>query len=413
MKVLQICNKPPYPPNEGGSMAMHAVTRMLLQQQCTVKVLAMESRKYPVREADIPDEYRKLTGFEWQFVDTGIRPLAALRALLRNRSYHAVRFRSRAFAKKLRETLAKEPFDIIQLETVYPAVYLPVIRSCSQAKVVIRAHNIEHKIWDRIASHTRNPLKKAYLRILSRQLRQFELESLRQADGIETISPVDADYFRKEVQTPICVIPFGISVSKEEVPRKEPPASLFSLASMNWKPNEEGVRWFVRECWPLIRQQHPELEFRIAGRHIPQKFLEPLPPGIRIVGEVADSKAFMRENGILVVPLLSGSGVRIKILEGMSLGVTVITTSIGAEGIPATHQKNILIADTPQAFAEAVSCCLGHPEECRRIGRQAAAFIREHYDEEAIAGQLVEFLTGCKNKEESPNKNKHAIKSEK
>jgi glycosyltransferase involved in cell wall biosynthesis len=239
-------------------------------------------------------------------------------------------------------------------------------------------------------------LKKAYLRILSRQLRQFELESLRQADGIETISPVDADYFRKEIQTHICVIPFGIPVSKEAVaPTEQPPVSLFSLASMNWKPNEEGVRWFVRECWPLIRQQHPELEFRIAGRHLPQKFLEPLPAGIRIIGEVADSRTFMRENGILVVPLLSGSGVRIKILEGMSLGVTVITTSIGAEGIPVTHKENILMADTPQEFAEAVTFCLQHPDESRRIGQAAAAFIRRHYDEEAIAWQLMEFLTEC------------------
>ena len=408
MKVLQICNKPPYPPNEGGSMAMHAVTRMLLQQQCAVKVLAMESRKHPVREADIPDDYRQQTGFEWQYVDTGLHPIAALCALLRNRSYHAVRFRSRPFARRLKEILLTETYDIIQLETVYPAVYLPMIRSCSQAKVVIRAHNIEHKIWERVASHTRNPLKKAYLHILSRQLRRFELESLRQADGIETISPVDAEHFRKEIQTPICVIPFGIPASKEEVTPTGQPASLFSLASMNWRPNEEGVSWFVRECWPLIRQQHPELEFRIAGRHIPPMFLEPLPQGIRIVGEVADSKAFMLENGILVVPLLSGSGVRIKILEGMSLGVTVITTSIGAEGIPATNRENILIADTPQEFAEAVSFCLQHSEECRRIGQQAAAFIREHYDEEAIAGQLVEFLQQTINRQHI-NHNKHQL----
>ena len=396
MKVLQICNKPPYPPDEGGSMAMHAVTRMLLQRHCSVKVLAMESRKYPVRAESIPDDYRLQTGFECLFVDTGLHPFAALIALLRNQSYHAVRFYSKTFARRLKEILQADQYDIIQLETVYPAVYLPIIRSCSGAKVVVRAHNIEHKIWERIATHTRNPLKKAYLRILSRQLRQFELESLRQADGVETISPVDEDYFRKEIQTPICVIPFGISVSKEDVPPTEQPASLFSLASMNWKPNEEGIRWFVRECWPLIRQQHPELEFRIAGRHIPPHFLEPLPPGIRIIGEVADSGTFMRENGILVVPLLSGSGVRIKILEGMSLGITVISTSIGAEGIPATHKENILIADTPQEFADAVTFCLSQPEECRRIGRQAAAFIREHYDEEVIAGQLMEFLTECK-----------------
>jgi glycosyltransferase involved in cell wall biosynthesis len=396
MKVLQICNKPPYPPNEGGSMAMHAVTRMLLQQHCSVKVLAMENQKCPVSLADIPEEYRQQTGFEWIFVDTRLNPFAALRALLRNRSYHVVRFYSKTFAQRLKEILQEEQYDIIQLETVYPAVYLPLIRSCSSAKVVIRAHNIEHKIWERIAIHTRNPFKKAYLRILSRQLQRFELDALSLADGIETISPVDSEYFQKKTDTPVCVIPFGIPLRPVQPKPSAQPHRLFSLASMNWKPNEEGIRWFVNECWPLIRQQHPELEFRIAGRHLPQKFLEPLPPGIRIVGEVADSGAFMRENGILVVPLLSGSGVRIKILEGMSLGVTVITTSIGAEGIPATHQENLLIADTPQAFAEAVSCCLGHPEECRRIGRQAAAFIREHYDEEAIARQLVEFLMKLK-----------------
>lgn len=396
MKILQICNKSPYPPNEGGSMAMHAVTRMLLGQHCSVKVLAMESRKYPIRETEIPDEYRRQTAFEWLFVDTSVRPLAALRALLLNRSYHALRFYSRTFEQKLRETLRKTSYDIIQLETVYPAVYLPAIRSCSKAKVVIRAHNIEHKIWERIANHTRNPFKKAYLRILSRQLQRFELDALRQVDGIETISPVDSEYFKEKTETPVCVIPFGIPSRPLQPQPSVQPHRLFSLASMNWKPNEEGIRWFVRESWPLIRQRHPNAEFRIAGRHTPPHFLAPLPGGIRIVGEVEDSEAFMRESGILVVPLLSGSGIRIKILEAMSLGVTIISTSIGAEGIPATHKENILIADTPQAFADAVSFCIRYPEECRRIGERAADFVRQNYNEEVIAGRLMEFLTECK-----------------
>ena len=396
MKILQICNKPPYPPNEGGSMAMHAVTRMLLQRQFVVKVLAMESRKYPVRESDIPEEYRQQTGFEWVFVDTRLHPLAALRALLRNQSYHAVRFYSSTFAQRLKEILQAEQYDIIQLETVYPAVYLPLIRSCGGAKVVVRAHNIEHKIWERIAGHTRNPFKKAYLRILSRQLQRFELDALRQADGIETISPVDSEYFKEKTETPVCVIPFGIPSRPVQPLPSVQPHRLFSLASMNWKPNEEGIRWFVRESWPLIRQRHPNAEFQIAGRHTPPHFLAPLPKGIRIVGEVEDSEAFMRESGILVVPLLSGSGIRIKILEAMSLGVTIISTSIGAEGIPATHKENILIADTPQAFADAVSFCIKFPEECRRIGERAADFVRQNYNEEVIAGRLMEFLTECK-----------------
>lgn len=392
MKILQICNKSPYPPNEGGSMAMHAVTRMLLGQHCSVKVLAMESRKYPIRETEIPDEYRRQTAFEWLFVDTSVRPLAALRALLLNRSYHALRFYSRTFEQKLRETLRKTSYDIIQLETVYPAVYLPAIRSCSKAKVVIRAHNIEHKIWERIASHTRNPLKKAYLRILSRQLRRFELEALRQADGIAAISRIDAETFqRMGIRTPMQILPFGIL--PPEMGEKPAPGvcNLFSLASMNWRPNEEGIRWFVRQCWPLIRKQHPGLEFRIAGRHIPPHFLEPLPPGIRIIGEVADSATFMRENGILIVPLLSGSGVRIKILEGMSLGKTIIATTIGAEGIPATHREHILIADTPEAFAEEVSHCLAHPDACRRIGEAAREFVLKEHHENHIAERLLDF----------------------
>jgi glycosyltransferase involved in cell wall biosynthesis len=396
MKVLQICNKPPYPPTEGGSMAMHAVTRMLLQQHFSVKVLAMESPKCPVRLADIPEEYRQQTGFEWVFVDTRLHPFAALRALLRNQSYHAVRFYSKTFELRLKEILQAEQYDIIQLETVYPAVYLPLIRSCSGAKVIIRAHNIEHKIWERIASHTRNPFKKAYLRILSRQLQRFELDALRQVDGIETISPVDSEYFKEKTETPVCVIPFGIPSRPLQPQPLVEPHRLFSLASMNWKPNEEGIRWFVRESWPLIRQRHPNAEFRIAGRHTPPHFLAPLPGGIRIVGEVEDSEAFMRESGILVVPLLSGSGIRIKILEAMSLGVTIISTSIGAEGIPATHKENILIADTPQAFADAVSFCIKFPEECRRIGERAADFVRQNYNEEVIAGRLMEFLTECK-----------------
>ena len=396
MKVLQICNKPPYPPNEGGSMAMHAVTRMLLQQHCSVKVLAMENQKCPVSLADIPEEYRQQTGFEWIFVDTRLNPFAALRALLRNRSYHVVRFYSKTFAQRLKEILQEEQYDIIQLETVYPAVYLPLIRSCSSAKVVIRAHNIEHKIWERIAIHTRNPFKKAYLRILSRQLQRFELDALSLADGIETISPVDSEYFQKKTDTPVCVIPFGIPLRPVQPKPSAQPHRLFSLASMNWKPNEEGIRWFVRESWPLIRQRHPNAEFRIAGRHTPPHLLAPLPGGIRIVGEVEDSEAFMRESGILVVPLLSGSGIRIKILEAMSLGVPVISTSIGAEGIPVTDRKNILIADTPAAFADAVSFCIRYPEECRRIGERAADFVRQNYNEEVIAGRLMEFLTECK-----------------
>lgn len=395
MRVLQICNKTPYPPKEGGSMAMHALTRMLLQEQHEVKVLAINSSKCFVAEEEIPEDYRRQTDFECVYIDTELKAGPALKALLHNRSYHAVRFYSKAFEQRLTEILQQREFDVIQLETVYPAVYLQTLRRYSRAKIVVRAHNIEHKIWERVAAHTANPFKRIYLNILSRQLQRFEEEVLRQADGIECISPIDADYFQlKGIRTPVCTIPFGFTAAKLQQHRPDTPAkqNLFSLASMNWQPNIEGIQWFLRKCWPQIRRERPGLEFLIAGRNLQTDRIPRTAEGVRILGEVPDAAAFMQENGLLIVPLLSGSGVRIKILEGMSLGKTIITTSIGAEGIRVCHKENILIADTPEAFAEAVDYCFTYPENCRRIGEKAREFILEEYAEDRIAEKLTRFL---------------------
>lgn len=402
MRILQICNKSPFPPKEGGSMAMHTLTRMLLSQGHEVKVLAINSSKCFVPENEIPASYKEQTGFEGLYVDTSLRFGPALKALIRNESYHAVRFYNKDFEARLTEILRQGDFDIVQLETVYPAVYLQCIRNCSKAKIIVRAHNIEHKIWERIAAHTADPFKRLYLRILSKQLRTFEAKVLQQADGIECISPIDADYFQlKGISAPICTIPFGFAAAQLQAykPDISVKNNLYSLASMNWRPNIEGIQWFLKKCWPLIRKEFPDMEFLIAGRSLRTEDFTHAAKGVHIVGEVPDAESFMQENGLLIVPLLSGSGVRIKILEGMSLGKTIITTSIGAEGIKVCHKENILIADTPKAFAEAVSYCFTYPENCRRIGEKARKFVLEEYAEDHIAEKLTRFLQQILNTE--------------
>ena len=383
-------------------MAMYAMTRLLLQAGCDVKILAVNSPKCHVTAEETDAEFLRRTRIEWCFIDTSLKAGAALKALLQNRSYHVERFISKDFEQKLKGILQQESFDIIQLETIYPAVCLPVIRKYSHAKVILRAHNIEHKIWERVATHHHGFFKKGYLRILSRQLKQFEDQLLNQLDGITAISTVDEAYFRQHSTTPCITIPYSMDISllpgisspkqtETAIPSAVCPANLFSLASMNWEPNLEGIQWFLKECWPRIRANHSQLTFRIAGRHIPAQWHSEPSKGIEIVGEVPDSATFMKENGILIVPLLSGSGIRIKILEGMSLGKVVITTSIGAEGIDACYGKEIIVADTPDAFAEAVTHCLSHPEECRRIGMNAAAFVRTRFDEKTLGTELMRF----------------------
>lgn len=399
MRILQLCNKSPYPPKEGGSMAMNAVSDMLIHEGCELKILAVNSPKYFTKPESVPENYIAKTGIEWCFIDTGIKPVEALISLLKNESYHVKRFISKNFKKKLIEILENSHFDIIHIETIYLAAYIPVIKKYSEAKIFIRAHNIEHKIWERVASNTENPLKRFYLNILSRQLKKFEMKILEKSDGIITISKIDAEYFKKNgIIKPLCTIPYTIDV--HSVPRKiENPKmkNLFSIASMNWQPNIEGISWFLKHCWTMIHNKYPELRLVIAGRNKPDDFLAIPPKGVDVVGEVPDSSIFMKENGILVVPLLSGSGIRIKIVEGMSLGKVIITTSIGAEGIDVTHRENILIANTPSEFLDAVTFCMNNPEKCADISLSALNFIIKKFDREKCAKKLLNFYNTVKN----------------
>ena len=156
MKVLQLCSKPPYPPVDGGTLAMNSITQGLLAAGCEVRVLAMCSEKHPVLEDRIPDDYRRATRFEAVFVDLRLHPLDAGVAMLCGDSYHVRRFESKAFAARLAQVLQEETFDIVHVESIFLAPYVPVIRRHSTAPVILRTHNVENQIWRRMAMSERN-----------------------------------------------------------------------------------------------------------------------------------------------------------------------------------------------------------------------------------------------------------------
>ena len=381
MHILQFCNKSPYSPKEGGPIAMNAITKMLLKQGDSVKILAINTPKYSVNQHAIEEQYKKKTGIELVWVNTRFRIVFALLSLLKNTSYHVERFKSRKLRLRLKELLLENNFDVVILETVYLSVYVDIIRKHSSAKLILRAHNVEHIIWKQIAKNTPKGLKKIYLSILAKQLQRFEKEAISLFDTILCISQTDKCWFsaqNKEIT--VDVLPFCIDIS--ELPTDIPPYcfnNLFSIASMDWYPNLEGIKWFLDNVWQKIHHLYPHLIFKIAGRNIPNSLKYNQLQNIDIVGEVKDAQKFMLENGILLVPLCSGSGVRIKIIEAMSIGKVVITTSIGLEGIAAENKKHILIADTPQTFVEAITFCIENPAVCEQIGRNAREFIKEQH----------------------------------
>ena len=255
-------------------------------------------------------------------------------------------------------------------------------------------------IWDRITRQTSNPLKRAYLRHLTGKLRNYELDHLNRYDGIITISEHDADHFRQEgCRIPLAAVPFGVETEdyKPMQGNYEFP-SLFHIGSMNWVPNEEGIRWLVYEAWPLIHRTFPGVKLYLAGRMMPEWLLRLKVPNVEVVGEVPDAMAFIRSKAVMLVPLFSGSGIRIKIIEGMALGKAIISTSIGAEGIHYTDRQNILNADDARAFAEPGGECLASKDFCDRLGKRARELILQEHSLEHVVKKLESFYRGLMEK---------------
>ena len=391
MKVLQLCSKPPYPPVDGGTLAMNSITQGLLAAGCEVRVLAMCSEKHPVLEDRIPDDYRCATRFEAVFVDLRLHPLDAGVAMLCGDSYHVRRFESKAFAARLAQVLQEETFDIVHVESIFLAPYVPVIRRHSNAPVILRTHNVENQIWRRMAMSERNCCKRWYIKHLSLTLRAYEREHVNDFDGVVSITDNDADYFRSEgCRKPIVTIPFAITpVSVDGV--AEQPGTLFHLGSMDWLPNQEGVRWFLDRVWPLIHSQMPSLTLHLAGRRMSDQLLNLKLEGVHIVGEVPDAATFIASKQINVVPLLSGSGIRVKIIEAMSQGKAVVTTTVGAQGIGAVDGRHLLIADTPERFATQIRRCVDDPAFRQTVGANARQFIADNFGIEPLTRQLLAF----------------------
>ena len=397
MKILLLCNKSPYPALEGGPMAMNSIVTGLLEAGHQVKILAVNSKKYNVTLDDIPEDYRQKTGIELIDVDLRVRPIKAFKNLFSKKSYHVERFISKSFTNRLIEVLQQDTYDVVQLETLFMTPYVETIRQHSKALVVLRAHNVEHLIWERIAKGTRFFLKRAYINHLARTLRNYELTAISQVDGIAAITRKDAAYFRKYSATTTIDIPYGV-YPEEFTPNYEieDKPKFYHIGSMNWIPNEEGIRWFIESCLDAVTAKVPDFVFHLAGRNMPEWLKELKNPHVDVIGEVPNAKEFVANHDVAIVPLLSGSGIRIKIIESMAMGKAVITTMVGAEGILYEEDANIIIAENKAQMAEAIRRFNENPERAVEIGKAARRLVEEVYDNRKLTERLLLFYNQIK-----------------
>ncbi|HEX5002813.1 MAG TPA: glycosyltransferase family 4 protein, partial [Bacteroidia bacterium] len=255
--------------------------------------------------------------------------------------------------------------------------------------VFLRTHNVEYEIWKRLAGSADNLLKKWYLNFLSKRLYHYEKELLNKFDGLLCITALDADRFKEMGCTiPVQIAPVSIDIDSYPydtgVLRD---GSAFHLGSMDWLPNIEGVDWFIQNVYPLIKNKFPST-ITLAGKAMPERLLKLNSARLNIIGKVDDARGFMADKSIMLVPLLSGGGMRVKIVEGMAMGKAIVSTAIGAEGIEYVDGESVIIADNPEQFAEALIHIASNPDRCMEIGAKAREQAKLFYDN-AVIGKAV------------------------
>ena len=393
MRILQISNKAPYPANDGSSIAICNLAEGLADNGIDLHLLSINTKKHFKPDEQIPSEFKTRTHYQSVYRDTNTSALGALLNLFSSQSYFVSRFYFKDFKNALISKLQSQSFDFVQLEGVFMATYIPIIRKYTDAKIVLRTHNVEHQIWERHVKHEKNRAKKMYLSLQNKRLKQFELNSFNSVNAIVTITDEDKKNIsgisqNKNLYT--CLT--GINLSTYTVvSRPEKPNTIFHFASMDWMPNIEAVDWLMNEVWPKVIAKQQNVKLVLAGREMPDKFKALASNHIEIIEQVASSPQFYNTYDIMLVPLWSGSGLRIKLVEGLAYGKAIITTSIGAEGVPYTNQQNLIVSDDADSFAEAIIQLLENTSLKLSLQQNARLLAEQHFDYKKIAADLLLF----------------------
>jgi sugar transferase (PEP-CTERM/EpsH1 system associated) len=312
---------------------------------------------------------------------------------LTGQAYTMAKFYTPEVRASIQSVLAEDTYDLLLCDFVAPAGVFPW--HLPQPKVLF-THNVEAEVWQRHYQLTPQPAKKLAYWLEYRALKAAEIRYARKADHVLAVSDRNARFFAQYVgDENVSDVPTGVDTEFfQPGPEEEiQPHDLVFTASMDWMPNDDAVHHFVRDLFPLIRDKDPQARFWAVGRR-PSDALKSLDNGdsIRITGAVDDIRPYLRQGAVYVMPMRSGSGTRLKIFEAMAAGKAVVSTSVGAEGLPVTDGEDILIADTPEAFRDATLRVVNDASLRNRLGSAARKLADEGFSWKAAGGAFEQIL---------------------
>jgi|WetSurMetagenome_2_1015567.scaffolds.fasta_scaffold00647_18 polysaccharide biosynthesis protein PslH len=394
MRVLVLTTKPPWPEHDGGAIASSRIISGLSFNGAEVHLLSLTTPKHPATGTPETATKNNLRSYSECFVDTTIRKLQLIKNLfLSNTPYDLQRFYSDDAMERIRELCLSVPFDIIQCEGLVFSLYVSGIRHSTGARVILRAHNLEHRIRRMMARREKNIFKKLYLLNLSGRIKRVESSCLRLFDAIVAISEPDAEWFMGlEGKAPVFTSPTGIGITGNQYKTKTSENNVGFIGSLDWSPNIDGLIWFIKEVWPSVVNAVPQACLHIAGRNADRDTQRKLSGmNIEYHGEVYDANAFMISMKVMIAPLFSGSGMRIKIIESMGAGVPVVASPVAVKGLPFENGKDIVIAPSEETFSRGVIELLKNDLMANKTASEAFNTLKADFDNNSITSKLICF----------------------
>jgi sugar transferase (PEP-CTERM/EpsH1 system associated) len=394
MHILWLKTELLHPVDKGGRIRTYQMLRALRKQhRITYLTLddgsaAPDARQLAAEYADdvICVPFSSARKRSWRFW----RELAS--NLASRLPYAVAKYRSPAMTQAIHDVMARADVDVVVCDFLAPSLNVPADLA---VPTVLFQHNVEAMIWRRHFEVRSNPLARWYFRQQWRRMERFEEQECRRFGRVIAVSAEDAAVIREQYGVPTAAdVPTGVD-TKYFTPSgtvRQDAAELVFTGSMDWLPNEDGIRWFADEILPRVRALVPGVTVTIVGRHPPESVqaLAARDPSVRVTGTVPDVRPYVERAAAFVVPLRIGGGTRLKIFEAMAMERPVISTTIGAEGLPLQDGVHLLLADTPDSFARATAALLSDAGRARAMAQAAAGLVRSSYSWDRVADRFSE-----------------------
>jgi glycosyltransferase involved in cell wall biosynthesis len=409
-RILFVTEKFPWPVDDGGQIRTYNVL-CTLAREFRVVLIALDppspAHVAPIRDLGVDVRTFRRVRPRWAM------PWYVAQSVFTRAPYPLHKNYSRAMLAEIRRELATGTVGALHMNQIDAVQYIEPLGlaqngtrherrldDAAGARVVFDTLNVLTTMYERFADAARDPVRKAYCTMQWRKMSRYERAMMRAVDRVLVCSEVEMDLLRVwGIELPM-LVPNGVDTIyfsfEERAPRPPdaPPTIVFS-GGMDYLPNQDGVRWFIDAVLPEVKKLLPRAKLVVVGKNPPASLTALARPNeIEITGRVDDVRPYVRVADVMVVPLRIGGGTRLKILEALSMGVPIVSTAVGAEGIAVTHERDILIADDPPAMSRAIASVCTSPARARELVQHGQALVTSRYDWNSVTRELVEYYRG-------------------